>query len=164
MRLFTVHLPTTAGSGRPAFERAEFVRDGFHVFAFLFGIVWCLWKGLWMAALALLALSVALFGMGRLLQLSGDAQIWLQLVLALLVGLEASNMRRSRLRGRGYADAGSVAAGNLNEAEAIFFGRVRGEMADGRRPAASGPAGAASRGGARGTEDVVGLFPEYHLR
>src|SRR6516162_3843708 len=65
MRIYTVHVPAAAGSGALAFERAAFVRDGFYVFAFLFSIFWCLWRGLWISALAILALGVAVVGVSR---------------------------------------------------------------------------------------------------
>jgi hypothetical protein len=159
MRLFTVHLPLSS-SGKPTFERAEFVGDGFYGLAFLFNVIWCLWKGLWIAALAILAAGGALYGIGRALQLSADAQFWLQLVLALLVGIEAANLRRFGLSRRGYIDAGTVAASDLGEAEAIYFSRIADEM-DLSEPA--NPTGSAPPTRER-TEDVVGLFPEYRTR
>jgi hypothetical protein len=163
MRFYTVHLPVAAGSGAPIFERAEFVRDGFNGFAFLFSAAWCLWKGLWLAALMVIILGAALLGIGRALHLPGDAQFWLIFVLALLVGLEASSFIRFRLRRHGYVDAGSVAAAHIGDAEAIFFARMADEMGASGRP---GPAEAS--GGVMGrrphAEDVVGLFPEYRGR
>jgi hypothetical protein len=84
-------------------------------------------------------------------------------VLALLLGLEASSLLRLRLRRRGYVDAGAVAAHDLDDAEAVFFARVADEMGDaGWRPPGGhdgSPAGRKPPG-----EDVVGLFPEYRGR
>ena len=165
MRIYTVHVPAAAGSGALAFERAAFVRDGFYVFAFLFSIFWCLWRGLWISALAILALGVAVVGVSRFVQLPSDAVFWSAVVLALLLGFEAANLLRLKLRRRGYVDAGSVAADNLDDAEAIFFARVADEMVDTARYAQRGGPmdGASSRGKPSG-EDVVGLFPEYQGR
>ncbi|MFI4994428.1 MAG: DUF2628 domain-containing protein [Hyphomicrobiales bacterium] len=164
MRLFTVHLPVASGSGKPEFERAEFVRDGFHVFAFLLSVIWCLWRGLWIPALAILVLSAALLGIGRLLHLPSDTQILVQIVLAILVGLEASNLRRFGLRRRGFIDAGGVAARDLPEAEAIFFDRVALEMSRARGFAPNAMPGGTPAAPGRGAEEVIGLFPEYRGR
>jgi hypothetical protein len=166
MRFFTVHLPPGGGMGKPdpALERAVFVRDGFHFWAFLLGLLWCLWRGLWLPALAILALSAALVGMGRLLQVSSDMQMLAQLVLALLIGLEAPNLRRFGLRRHGYADRGSIAASDLTEAEAVFFARAPSPGAEPK--AASSPAAPDQPflGRAPGAQEVVGLFPEYRGR
>ena len=164
MRLFTVHLPVATGSGRPALERAEFVHDGFHVFAFLLGPVWCLWRGLWIPALAVLVLSGALLGIGGALHVSSQAQMLAQIVLAFLVGLEASNLRRFGLRRHGYVDAGSVAAGDRDEAEGIFFDRVATQMPEVGGPVPPTVPGSAPMGRGRAADDVVGLFPEYRGR
>ena len=163
MRIYTVHVPVTAGSGALAFERAAFVRDGFYVFAFLFNVLWCLWRGLWIAALGVIALGAALFGVSRVVQLSSDTQFWIVVVLALLLGLEASSLLRFRLRRRGYVDAGAVAADNLDDAEAIFFARVADEMGDAGRIVPGGHGGSPI-GRKAPSEDVVGLFPEYRGR
>jgi hypothetical protein len=163
MRLYTVHLPAAAGPEPALFERAEFVRDGFNLFAFLFSALWCIWKGLWVTAVAVIVLIVGLVALGRALGLSGEAEFWLQLVLAFLFGLEASNLIRFRLRRRGYTDAGSVAADNLGDAEAIFFARAADEMREAERTGGAAAAGAppAPR---RKVTDIIGLFPEYRGR
>jgi hypothetical protein len=46
MRYYTVLLKP----GEPP-ETARFVRDGFHLWAFVFTVLWALWRGLWLAAL-----------------------------------------------------------------------------------------------------------------
>src|SRR6516162_3884533 len=101
MRLFTVHLPALTGPQK-ALEGAVFVRDGFHFWAFLLGVFWCLWRGLWVAAIAVLLAAAALYGIGRALHVAPGTQLLMQLVLALLVGLEAGNLQRFGLRRRGY--------------------------------------------------------------
>jgi hypothetical protein len=163
MRSFTVHVPVAAGSGAPIYERAVFIRDGFYTFAFLFNVVWCLWRGLWLSALAIIVLGVALLAGAHALHLSGDAQFWIVIVLALLLGLEASSLLRFRLRRRGYLDAGGVAADTIDDAEAIFYGRVADEMGDWGRVAPGVPSGSRPGRDSAG-EDVVGLFPEYRGR
>jgi hypothetical protein len=87
-----------------------------------------------------------------------------QLVLALLIGLEAPNLRRFGLRRHGYADRGSIAASDLTEAEAVFFARAPSPGAEPK--AASSPAAPDQPflGRAPGAQEVVGLFPEYRGR
>ena len=166
MRLYTVYLPQGGGvtPGALALEGAIFVREGFHFWAFLLGPLWCLWRGLWLPALAVLALSAVLMGIGRAFQLSSETQILTGIVLALLIGLEAANLRRFGLRRRRYVEHASIAAGNLAEAEAIFFGHAVPSQPE---PKPASPPPAAETGipkrGPMG-EEVVGLFPEYRGR
>ena len=162
MRLFTVHLPALTGPQK-ALEGAVFVRDGFHFWAFLLGVFWCLWRGLWVAAIAVLLAAAALYGIGRALHVAPGTQLLMQLVLALLVGLEAGNLQRFGLRRRGYMDGGSVAAHDRNEAEDIYFHRAAAnppEEMTAVPPTPRGPAGGRPKGG----DEVVGLFPEYRGR
>jgi Protein of unknown function (DUF2628) len=166
MRLFTVYLPqdSSAAPREHALDGAVFVRDGFHFWAFLLGPLWCLWRGLWLPALAILALGAVLAGIGRALQLPSETQILTQLVLALLVGLEAPNLRRFGLRRRRYVERGGVAARDLTDAEAIFFGHAASPQPE-PQPASppSAPEPGFHRRGPAG-EEVVGLFPEYRGR
>jgi hypothetical protein len=166
MRLYTVYLPepSSATPAQAALEGAIFVREGFHFWAFLLGPLWCLWRGLWLPALAVLALGAILMGIGRALQLSSETQILTGLVLALLIGLEAANLRRLGLRRRRYVERGSVAASNLADAEAIFFGHVASPQTEPQpTPAPPAPEPGIPKRGPLG-EDVVGLFPEYRGR
>jgi hypothetical protein len=162
MRLFTVHVPVSAASGHPVYERAQFIHDGFHKWAFVFGALWCLWRGLWIAAAAVIIVSAALFGAGRALGLPLEAQFLLQFVFALLLGLEAPNLRRFSLGRRRFLDAGAVAAADEDEAERLFFGRGAEHATDApsRLPFAT-PAPSNRSGFA---DDIVGLFPEHRGR
>ncbi|MFI5010829.1 MAG: DUF2628 domain-containing protein [Hyphomicrobiales bacterium] len=164
MRLFTVHLPLAPASGRPMLDRAVFVREGFSVAAFLLSVLWCLWRGLWIPALLILVASGALLGIGRALDISPSAQMLAEFVLALLVGLEASNLWRSGLGRQGYVDAGVVAASDRAEAEEIFFGRTAMPMPEASGPAPDGLPRSPPSGRGRAADDVVGLFPEYRGR
>jgi hypothetical protein len=156
MRLYTVYLPR-AGVAGPALDDAVFVRDGFHVWAFLFGVLWCLWRGLWLPALALVVLRCLVFGLGYLLGLSPTAQVLAQLVISLFVGIEAPDLRRWALRRRGHAEAGTVAAADLADAERRFF---TGADAAPVRPANVAPSVAAPPGPRPASDGVIGLFPE----
>ncbi|MBV8184061.1 MAG: DUF2628 domain-containing protein [Hyphomicrobiales bacterium] len=163
MRFYTVYLPQGVGanSGALSLEGAVFVREGFHFWAFLLGPVWCLWRGLWLPAVAILALGAVLIGMGRAFQLSSETQVLSEIVLALLIGLEAANLRGFGLRRRGYVERGTIAAMNIADAETIFFAQAASSPPQ-PKPASmpSYPEPGIPKRIPTG-EDVVGLFPEY---
>ena len=104
MRVFTVH--ARAGD-RP---RTRLVREGFSLWAFLFGPLWLLWRGLW---LALLGYGLAAAGIALLPQAWGG---WAALALQLLLGLHARDLERWTLRRRGFVTEGVVAARDADEA------------------------------------------------
>jgi hypothetical protein len=162
MRLYTVHVPVSAESGKLAFERAKFVRDGFNGWAFVFSTFWCVWHGMWLAAAAVIALSATLFGVGRVLGLPLEAQFLLQFVFAVLLGLEAPNLRRFMLNRRGFVDAGAIAAADEDEAESLFFARAPEQGAEAKPPLSAVNPASTTR--SRFVEDIVGLFPEHRGR
>jgi hypothetical protein len=162
MRLYTVHVPVSAEPGSPAFERAQFVRDGFNGWAFVFSALWCVWHGMWVAAAAVIVLSATFFGVGRVFGLPLEAQLLLQFVLAVFLGLEAPNLRRFTLNRRGLFDAGAIAAADEDEAEGLFFARAPERGAEAKPPFS--PVNPASTTRARFVEDIVGLFPEHRGR
>ena len=76
MPVYTVHAPAGANpvvDGRT--DRFAFVRDGFSIWAFLFGLLWLLYHRLWLAALGYLMLFVAAFAALWQLQ-AGSAASW----------------------------------------------------------------------------------------
>ncbi len=95
---------------------AAYVRDGFHVWAFLLGPIWLLWNRLWIEALlvfaAMLVVSVAT-SMGG----APQAAAWLSLLMSVFVGLEGPALRLVAYRRRGWIDAGIVIADNADDAE-----------------------------------------------
>jgi len=89
------------------------VPEGFAWLGFLFGPVWLAWHRLWLPALLVLAVGLAL---GALLPagLAVPAELGLQF----LVGAHGQDLRRWRLARRGYAEAGVVAARDRDAATA----------------------------------------------
>jgi hypothetical protein len=52
MPVYTVHAPKSLGNDlRAAPEKVVFVRDGFHVWAFLLGFIWLIYRRLWLVLL-----------------------------------------------------------------------------------------------------------------
>jgi hypothetical protein len=104
-------------------ERFKFVRDGFSWLAFIFGPVWMLCNRLWLAfvcyCVAIFAITAAAMWFG----LAEGAVTLASLVLALLVGFEATTLRRRKLMFWRWQDAGIVVERNREAAERRFFDR-----------------------------------------
>lgn len=165
---YTVHMPPTGGGD----ERIEFVPDAFSGLAFVAPWAWFLWHRMWLATLAylvlisLVTLALAFSGIAPMLRLAITAAI------SLLIGLEATNLRRWTLGRRGYREAAVVVAGSRDEAERRYFTERHGETAAraATAPRPAGMNGPAMGGQATGGPDmsrpdaarqpVLGLFPE----
>lgn len=117
MKLFTVHaaparpasVPATGSV--PAPKPPVLLREGFNLWAFLFGPFWFLWHRLWWWAAGLFVASVACAFL-----LPDEASGVALLVLQVLVGMEARDALRARLAKRGQPMQGVVAAPDLDTA------------------------------------------------
>src|SRR5215467_10410755 len=49
MPVYTVHAPATNGADLTATDKFAFVRDGFHFWAAVAGLIWLAWHRLWLA-------------------------------------------------------------------------------------------------------------------
>jgi hypothetical protein len=157
MKSFTLHVPADAAPGEAdALDDAEVVKDGFSWGAFLFTFLWFFWHRLWLAGLAVLAAVVALLLALSVLRIDGAAGFAAVLLLSLLIGLEASSLRRWTLRKRKPV-ADVVTASGRDEAEAKSFARWLARSAEHR--AASRPANV-SMSPYRRPDPVIGLFPD----
>jgi hypothetical protein len=125
---------------------------------------------MWLEAIAYLALIGGItYGLNRL-GVGDSAGPWVAVLLSLLVGLEASSLRRWKLARRGFENLGVVVGEDLDIAERRFFD---GWVVQGRRsvtpptpspfepPAAETPRSAAEP---RAATDIVGLFPQPEAR
>jgi hypothetical protein len=158
MSVYTVHEPPLKFGNAPDAARVAFVRDGFHFWAFLLGPVWMIWHGLWLVTLGyaifIAAVSVALF----VLKIHGGAYFAIAFLIALLVGFEASTLRRWTLRRNGWREAAAVVGDDQESAERRFFSAWV-EGAPSKQPAPARPL--PQTGAPRSTpSDVLGLFPE----
>jgi len=165
MPVYTVHEPPARhGGSDPA--RMAFVRDGFTFWAFLLGPLWMLWHRLWLVLIGYVVLMAGLqFALARL-GTSGTTRALVDLLLAILVGLEAASLRRWTLQRRRWTEVGVVVADDMNMAERRFFDAwVNGAASAPPAPPApppSGPSYAAPR--QAGPNDVIGLFPQPGAR
>jgi len=141
-------------------DRFVFVRDGFSLGAFLFGALWMIWRRLWLVlviyAVVIAALEYGLFRLG----VGAPARVAVNLLVALLIGMEAATLRRWTLLRRDWSDAGVVVADDVEMAERRFFdARAASEPGAFPPPLPPQPVSAAGPGASPGP-GVIGLFPE----
>ena len=93
MSVYTVHEPplrTTEAAPNP--DRFVFVRDGFYFWAFVFSVLWMLWHRMWLILLIYVAVVVGLETVLRYVGVSSPLLGLIGLLIALLVGIEASDL------------------------------------------------------------------------
>jgi hypothetical protein len=124
MAAYTLHVDGEAHPGDPrALDRAVVLKDGFSWGAFFFTVLWFFAHRLWLAGLFVLAAVLALV-VGAYLAGAGFGAIWLAVALfSVLVGLEASSLRRWTLARRGRPAVDVLSAGSAAEAETKAFER-----------------------------------------
>jgi hypothetical protein len=171
MPVYTVHAPQSYGDDLRATDKFTFVRDGFHLWAMIFGPLWLIWNRLWLATLgwivvtAVVDIGLARLGVGRVATASAD------FLVAILLGLEAASLQRWTLSRRNWRQLDVVVADDEDAAERRFFDR----WTAGRRGATFDPL-MVERGGPPPTRDIpghafskppplpegsiIGLFPE----
>jgi hypothetical protein len=162
MTTYSVHLPAEAAPGSPAgLERAVLVKEGFHWLALFFPLIWLLANRLWIAFLALLALTVALVFVGRAAGLGDGAIGVLDVMLGLFVAISASDLKTWGLARRGYALRDVVTGASRDEAERRFFDRWLSRATEVPTRLGGSPGPAPSQA-ARPQQQpqVLGLFPD----
>jgi hypothetical protein len=160
MPTFTVHEPPPRKTESvTAPERFVFVRDGFYFWAFVLPPVWLLVRRLWLAFFIYVVVTIAVALGIKFAGLPSYVQSAAAFVIALIIGFEASTIRRWTLTRRRWKTLGFVVAEDAEIAERRFYAAW----------AEGAPAGAASpepayakpvRRGAPTASDVIGLFPE----
>lgn len=138
MAVFTVHEPPPSGDLMRDAERVAFVRDGFSWPAFLIPFVWLLWHRMWLVLVLWIAV-VVLLQWGTSL-LGEPAPLIATVATALVMGFEASSLRRWTLERRRFRFAGVVAGADRSDCERRFFADWEG----GDRPSAGASAAPAS--------------------
>jgi hypothetical protein len=171
MPVYTVHAPISNSVDLAATDRFAFVRDGFHFWAAILGVVWLAWHRLWLALLGWIVLMAALdFGMVEL-GVGGGAVLLVDILLALLLGFEAATLERWTLSRRNWHQLDIVVADDEEAAERRFFdrwtARQRGLSNDqlavdrgGPPPTRDIPGQPFSKPPALPHGDIIGLFPD----
>jgi hypothetical protein len=167
MPVYTVHEPPRRDDELLAHTaRFQFVRDGFHFWAFLLAPFWMLRHRLWLEFIAyILLIGGITFGLRRLgvAESAGGAVAFL---LAILIGIEASSLRRWKLSRRGYENLGVVVADDQDIAERRFFDGWISDTGRLATPSPSAPPPAAPSPFDRPppSSEIVGLFPQPQAR
>jgi hypothetical protein len=135
------------------------VRDGFHFWAFVLAPIWLLLHRLWLALLIyVVGYGVLTFAFARV---SSSTQLIAALLIALLMGFEASSIWRWTLNRRGWTTLGFVVAEDDETAERRFFAEWQRRAADALSVASLEPKYSTPvRRGPPSPSDVIGLFPE----
>ncbi|PNG25408.1 DUF2628 domain-containing protein [Methylocella silvestris] len=154
MAVYSVHLPV---GGPSAAAEAAFVREGFSFAAFLYGPLFLIWRGFFLAAAFWLVAALSLIGLAAAGTLSAGSILVLLFFMHLWLGVEANRLIERQLWRKGYDLAEIVAAPGLEEAEMTFY-RAIGPSAE------TAPAPAAAPGPARAAPGVIGSLPEPDRR
>ncbi|MBV9970044.1 MAG: DUF2628 domain-containing protein [Xanthobacteraceae bacterium] len=144
-------------ANRPLVDHAArfvFLRERFSWGAFLLGPLWMIWRRLWLVLLIyLVAIGLLYYGLQRL-GIPQSVQLVVNILVALLIGIEAPGLRRWTLLRRGWRERGVVVADDLEMAERRFFDAWTRERSLGPPPPPPPPRGPVPSNG------VIGLFPE----
>jgi hypothetical protein len=171
MPVYTVHAPVANGADLAAADKFVFVRDGFHFWAAVVSVVWLIWHRLWLALIGWIILMVAVgFGMTALGASRGTI-LFTDLLIAILMGLEAASLQRWTLSRRKWRQVDIVVADDAESAERRFFerwtARQRGYSNDqwsvdrgGPPPTRNIPGQPFSKPPPMPQGGIIGLFPE----
>jgi hypothetical protein len=119
---FTVHEPPESGGTR--FEQAErllFVGDGFSWRPALFSPFYLLFRGEWLALAAYAGAAILAVAILNLIGASADWCVWTWLLLNVVTGFEASEIKRWSLAHTGWREIATVSGAGQEEAERRFF-------------------------------------------
>jgi hypothetical protein len=161
MSVYTIHQPPLrAAEASPDPERFVFVRDGFNFWAFLLAPLWMLWHRLWLVLLIYLVVIVGIENAMHFAGVGAAGGALAALLIAFLVGAEASTLRRFTLDRRGYRQVGVVGGTNTEAAERRFFDAWAKAGADKRSGPSAPPPPSSPLPPMPQAPDIVGLFPE----
>ena len=170
MPVYTIHAPRAAGP-EPLVtpDKFRFVRDGFHFWAFVAGLIWLVWHRLWWALLGYVVLSIVGEIALSMLGAGSGTRMIVMFLFALLMGFEAASIRRWTLSRGKWHQVDLIVADDEETAERRFFERwtARREAMDdisvdrGAPPPTRNIAGQSfSRPPSGAREEIIGLFPQ----
>ncbi len=117
----SIYVVQAHGGEVPALEKARFIRDGFSWPAFIFAVLWLLYRRLWLPAIGYVVFEIV-FLVAVAPHLSAAAVIGVDLIVRLYIGFEGDRWRQNK-GARQMAIQDVVEARDRDEAEAIFFAR-----------------------------------------
>ena len=123
MPVYTVHAPLAAGADLRSTDRFVFIRDGFHLWAAVLGAVWLAWHRLWLGGIGYAALMIVIDLILARIGVASGAIAAIDLLMAILLGLEASSLKRWSYSRGNWRQLDVVVADDLDAAERRFFER-----------------------------------------
>ena len=108
--------------GTKSGDGVRFVRDGFHLFAFVLPVIWLLWNRLWLRAVlmfAVMGLTAALLHQFAPLA-TPSITVLVNLALGILTALEGPAWLAADREKNGATAQGVIIARNLREAEELY--------------------------------------------
>jgi uncharacterized protein DUF2628 len=164
MPTYTVHAPPPKDGTTSAPERFLFVRDGFHGWAFILAPLWLLMHRLWLA-FAIYVVVYGAIGVGlALLHVSPTVQLIVGVLVAVLMGFEASSIWRWTLARRRWRTLGFVVGEDVEMAERRFYAEWAKRAGEEPVLPTTLPEqhqySTPIRRGSPSGNDVIGLFPE----
>ena len=161
MSVYTVHEPPLRAANAAADpDRFQFVRDGFYFWAFLLTPLWMAWHRMWLVLVLYVVMDAGLENAMYYSGLGTALIVLVQLLISLLVGTEASTLRRFSLARRGWRNAGVVSGETLEAAERRFFDSWVRTAPDRRAARAAVAAAPAPAPPMAPSSDIIGLFPD----
>ncbi|MCW5699501.1 MAG: DUF2628 domain-containing protein [Rhodospirillales bacterium] len=121
--MYTVHLRR---AGLDPEHDIVLVKEGFCWPALFLSLLWALWHGLWLVALGLVLVEVALAWAVHLIGLDIFVEAVLSLVVYISFAFIANDLRRWALSRRGFLEVTVVGGRDTDSAEARLFERNPG--------------------------------------
>lgn len=118
MKLYTVFIPQRPIAGEPLF-----IKEGFNLYAFIFGIFWALYHRLWKLSLLIAAFNLMLIYMSRYHLFAPASLALMQFTFQLIIGYYGNDWWRNKLLARGYIMADLVSGTTLARAWQRYFDR-----------------------------------------
>ena len=118
MRVYTVHL---RHRGLNPDNDIVLVSEGFCWGACVLSLIWALWHRMWLVVLGLVIVSVVLNVMIYMLGMDETTGYFLNVGIAILIGLVANDIRRWSLARLGFVDYGVALGDNQDDALARFL-------------------------------------------
>jgi hypothetical protein len=131
MPVYTVHAPLDAGVDLRSTDRFVFVRDGFHLWAAVFGVLWLAWHRLWLALIGWVVAIAAIDFLLLKLGIGGGTIVLADILLAILLGFEASSLKRWSFSRGNWRQLDIVVGDDRDAAERRFFERWAARRASG---------------------------------
>ncbi len=120
LRVYTVHINPT---DLHPYEKAEFLKEGFNCFAFVFTGFYALYKRLWWSAFWIFFFNLMLSIAYQRGWLHAQSVAAVNLGFQVFIGYQANDWIRERLRRRGYIVADLTSGENALRAEQRFYDR-----------------------------------------